>query len=87
MEQKRKLKKKDRNPLFFKFFAIALFMPALTSLGIEAQDINTWHEMLSVITAIVMNPFLLGSTVMAVVIFLNDEFHKEEESESDKDGE
>lgn len=80
--------KKTLNPVFVRAFGIALLAPILTSMGIEAKDIDTWGDFLSVVVNLVMNPFLLASTAMGVWIFLIDkptskekEEKKEEESE------
>lgn len=75
------VKKKMRNdPMFLKLFAIAMFTPVLTSLGFEAKDIDTWSDMINVLASIVLNPFLLGTTVFAILMFFKSDDVKEEEN-------
>lgn len=58
--------------MFVKFAAVALFAPAITSLGMNYSDINNWGQFLYVIQNIVLNPFLLASTIIGVWLFFKD---------------
>lgn len=87
MAKKRKLGQRATNPLFVRFAAITMFTPALLSMGIEWKDIDTWNDFLNVVVSIVMNPFLLGSTIMGAWIFFKEdhpEFEGTEEEGKDE---
>lgn len=58
--------------MFLKFAALALFAPVVTSLGMQYSDINDWGQFLYVVQNIVLNPFLLCSTIFGVWLFFKD---------------
>lgn len=69
--------------MFVKFAAVALFAPAITSLGMNYSDINNWGQFLFVVQNIILNPFLLASTIIGVWLFFKDGHPELEEEQTE----
>lgn len=81
---KKPVKKRLMNPSLIKIAVVAILAPTLTSLGIDYEDITSWQKLISVLTALILNPYLLGTTVVGFLIFLMDNKEEEEPEEKEK---
>lgn len=86
MGKQRKFVEKAKDPLYAKMLVLAFFAPAVTTLGINYQDISDWGKFLEVMQSIAMNPFLLGTTVFGLIVFFNDTTKKDTEEEEEEGG-
>ena len=65
-------KKKLRNPYFW-FGVIAVIF---ASAGVDAETLTNWNLLWDNIVAIVLNPFRLGTVIVALVGVFNDNSSK-----------
>lgn len=82
---KKPVSKRLMNPSLIKIAVVAILAPTLTSLGIDYQDITSWEKLISVLVALILNPYLLGTTVVGFLIFLMDNKEEEEVVEKEKE--
>lgn len=56
-------KERYKNPYFW----VGLGGVMLTAMGLKPTDFTTWEHVLTQLQGIIQNPYLLGSTVMAML--------------------
>lgn len=66
------VEKIKESPLLLKLLFIAVLAPTVANLGIEYKDINSWQEFINVLVTMIMNPYLLGTTIIGIIIFVQD---------------
>lgn len=65
---KMNLKVRAKNPYFW----IGLIGVILAAMGISPEMLTTWGAVIDAFKALITNPFMLGSVVLAVMGVLND---------------
>ncbi len=78
--------KRLTNPSLIKLGFIAIIAPTLTTLGIGYEDITSWDKLYDVMMTLILNPYLLGTTITGFLIFLMDNKPEPEEEEVEKKG-
>ncbi len=59
-----------QSPQFWVALLATIVSPILTYMGLTGADLTTWESVWNLILTFVSNPYLIGTVIMSVLIFL-----------------